>query len=76
MQRKINFGGLFLLFLLFCVIVSCIHPDTATTKDFISTTEDAISLTEDLISSVEDTISITEDITPTEDTTWAEDTLI
>ncbi|MBU7019146.1 MAG: thermonuclease family protein [Theionarchaea archaeon] len=77
MQRKSIPGGIFLLFLLFCFIVSCIHPDTATTEDLISTTEDAISLTEDPISSAEDTISITEDITPTEDTdTWAENTLI
>ncbi|MBU7047521.1 MAG: thermonuclease family protein [Theionarchaea archaeon] len=62
MQRKMSFGGLFLLFLLL-VIISCIHPDTTSTGDTIST-EDMIPGTEDMISSTEDTI------------TWAEDTLI
>ena len=62
MQKRINFGGLFLLFLLFCTILSCIHPDTTSTGVTIST---------------EDMISGTENISPTEDTiTWAEDTLI
>ncbi len=63
MQRKLSFGGLFLLFLLFFVIISCIHLDTTSTGDTIST-EDMIPGTEDMISSTEDTI------------TWAEDTLI
>ncbi|MBU7046418.1 MAG: thermonuclease family protein [Theionarchaea archaeon] len=64
MQREIsNFGGLFLLFLLICAILSCIQPDTATT-------EDTTPYAEDMISGIED-------ITSTEDTvTWAEDTLI
>ena len=63
MQREIsNFGGIFLLFLLICAILSCIQPDTATT-------EDTTSFAEDMISGIED-------ITSTEDTiTWAEDTL-
>ncbi|MBU7045383.1 MAG: thermonuclease family protein [Theionarchaea archaeon] len=63
MQRKISLGGIFLLFLLFCAILSCIQPDTA------SNTEDTIS--------PGDTISSTEDIISSEDTiAWAEDTLI
>ena len=64
MQREIsNLGGIFLLFLLFCAILSCIQPDTAVT------TEDTTSFAEDMISGIED-------ITSTEDTiTWAEDTL-
>ena len=68
MQRKLSLGGLFLLFLLLCTIISCIHPDTTSTGETIST--------EDMISGTEGTISI-EEITSTEDTnTWAEDTLI
>jgi endonuclease YncB( thermonuclease family) len=69
MQRKMGYlGGIFLLFLLFFAIMSCIHPDTTTTEDTIST-EDTFPYTEDIIS--------IEDIIPTEDTiTWAEDTLI
>jgi micrococcal nuclease len=63
MQRKLSLGGIFLLFLLLCAIISSIHPDTA-------------SITEDTISYVGDTISSTRDITSSEDTiTWAEDTL-
>ena len=64
MQREIsNLGGIFLLFLLICAILSCIQPDTAVT------TEDTTS--------AEDMISGIEDITSTEDTiTWEEDTLI
>ncbi|MBU7046805.1 MAG: thermonuclease family protein [Theionarchaea archaeon] len=70
MKRKTNFGGLFLLFLLICAIISCIQPDTATTTGTISSTEEIIPYAENIISS-------TKDITPTEDTiTWAEDTLI
>jgi micrococcal nuclease len=57
MQRRLSLGGIFLLFLLLCAIIGCIHPDTATTDETISTTEDVISLTEDPISSAEDTIS-------------------
>ncbi|MBU7045352.1 MAG: thermonuclease family protein [Theionarchaea archaeon] len=50
MQRKTSFGGIFLLFLLFCAIISCIHPDTATTtEDTISSTEGTISWAEDAI---------------------------
>jgi micrococcal nuclease len=65
MQKKIsNLGGIFLLFLLICAIVSCIQPDTAIT------TEDTTSFAEDMISGIED-------ITSTEDTnTWEEDTLL
>ena len=63
MQRKLSLGGLFLLFLLFCTILSCIHPDTISTEDTFSYTEN--------------TISYTEDTTPAEDTiTWKEDTFI
>ena len=70
MQRELSFGGIFLLFLLLCAIISSIHPDTAITEDKISFTEDTFPYTED-------TISCTEDITPPEDTnTWAEDTFI
>ena len=62
MQKKLSLGGLFLLFLLFFAIISCIHPDTT-------------SSTHEIISS-ENTI-FTEDTTSTEVTiTWAEDTLI
>ena len=62
MQRKLSLGGIFLLFLLFFAIISCIQPDTATTTEDMTSTEDTISK---------------EDITPTEDTiTWAEDTFI
>ena len=68
MQRKLNLGGIFLLFLLFFAIISCIHPDTASTGETIST--------EDTFLYTENTISI-EDTTSTEDTnTWAEDTFI
>ena len=52
MQRKLSPGGIFLLFLLLCSIVGCIHPDTATT------TRDRISFTEGTISS-EDAIICT-----------------
>ncbi len=70
MQRKSSLGGIFLLFLLLCAIISFIQPDTATN------TEDTIS-TEDTFPYTENTISSTEDITPPEDTNiWAEDTLI
>ncbi|MBU7017231.1 MAG: thermonuclease family protein [Theionarchaea archaeon] len=63
MQRELSLGGIFLLFLLLCAIMSCIQPDTAST-------------TEDTISYVGDTITSTEDIASSEDTiTWAEDTL-
>ncbi|MBU7046718.1 MAG: thermonuclease family protein [Theionarchaea archaeon] len=70
MQRKLSLGGLFLLFLLFFAIISCIQPDTATTTEsIISSTEDTFPYTEDIIS--------IEDITPPEDSiTWAEGTLI
>ena len=67
MQRKLSLGGLFLLFLLFCTIISCIHPYTTSTGETISI--------EDMTSGTEGTISI-EEVTPAEDTnTWAEDTL-
>ena len=45
MQRKMNFGGIFLLFLLLSAIVGCIHPDTISTEDIISSTGDAIFCT-------------------------------
>ena len=62
MRRKLSLGGLFLLFLLFCAILSYIHPDTISTDDTFPYTEN--------------TISYTEDTTPTEDTnTWEEDTI-
>jgi micrococcal nuclease len=68
MQRKLSLGGIFLLFLLFCTIISCIHPYTTSIGETISA--------EDMISGTENTISI-EEVTPAEDTnTWAEDTLI
>ena len=68
MQRKLSFGGIFLLFLLFCAIMSCIHPGTISTGVTIST-EDTSPYTENIIS--------IEDITPSEDTNiWAENTLI
>jgi micrococcal nuclease len=68
MQRRLNLGGIFLLFLLFFAIISCIHPDTTSTGEAIST-EDTFSYTENIIS--------IEDITSTEDTiTSTEDTLI
>ncbi|MBU7048486.1 MAG: hypothetical protein HXS54_18800, partial [Theionarchaea archaeon] len=58
MQRKLSFGGIFLLFLLFFTILSCIHPGTTSTGVTIST-EDTFPYTENIISS-------TEDITPPE----------
>ncbi len=69
MQRKMGYlGGIFLLFLLFCAILSCIHPDTTSTGETISA-EGTFPYKENIIS--------IEDITPTEDSiTWAEDTLI
>jgi micrococcal nuclease len=68
MQRKLSLGGLFLLFLLLCAIISSIHPDTASTEDTISL-EDTYPHTENIIS--------IEDITPSEVTnTRAEDTFI
>ncbi|MBU7048066.1 MAG: thermonuclease family protein [Theionarchaea archaeon] len=73
MQRKLSLGGLFLLFLLFFAIISCIHPDTATTEP-ISLAEDIVPVTEGTISS-EDMISGTEDITSTEDITCVKDTI-
>ena len=47
MQRKLSLGGLFLLFLLFFAIISCIQPDTATTKEDTISTEDTITWAED-----------------------------
>jgi micrococcal nuclease len=68
MQRKLSFGGLFLLFLLLCAIISSIHPGT--------TSIGVTTSTEDTFPSTEKTISI-EDITPIEDTnTWEEDALV
>ena len=63
MQRKMSLGGLFLLFLLFYAIISCIHPGTTSTGVTIST-GDMISGTENTISPIEDT------------NTWGEDILI
>ncbi len=65
MQRKSSLGGIFLLFLLLCAIITCIHPDT--------TTPETISFTED-ITSIEDTIS-TEDVISTGDIASVEDTI-
>ena len=58
MQRKLSPGGIFLLFLLFCVISGCVQPDTATTEDTFSFTED-ISPTEDTSTWAEDTLICT-----------------
>ncbi|MBU7016134.1 MAG: thermonuclease family protein [Theionarchaea archaeon] len=55
MQRKLSLGGIFLLFLLLCAIISCINPDTATNTETISFTENIIPLGEDKITSTEDT---------------------
>ena len=76
MQRKMGYlGGIFLLFLLFFAILSCIYPVTISTEDIIPGTEDIISFAEDTIS-IEDTIS-TEQTISTEDTIpRAENTLI
>jgi micrococcal nuclease len=81
-RRKMGyFGGILLLFLFICAIISSIHPATICTEDIISGTEDIISLAEDTIStedlsSTEDTIS-TEQTTSIEDTIpWAENTLL
>ncbi len=63
MQRRVSFGGIFLLFLLFFAIISCIQPDTATITEDTIPKEVIIPYTEDTISSTEDTV------------TWAEDTL-
>jgi endonuclease YncB( thermonuclease family) len=59
MQRKLSFGGIFLLFLLFCAILGCIQPETTTTEDTIPI-EDIIPYTEDT-TSTGDTISYTKD---------------
>ncbi|MBU7045586.1 MAG: thermonuclease family protein [Theionarchaea archaeon] len=67
MQRKLSLGGIFLLFLLFFAIISCIQPDTATT------TEGTLFPIEDTTSFSEDTISLTEDTTTTEVTISIED---
>ena len=56
MQRRMSFGGIFLLFLLFCAILSCIQPDTASTEDTLSFSDDTISYTEDITSYGEDTL--------------------
>jgi micrococcal nuclease len=74
MQRKLSLGGLFLLFLLLCIITSCIHPHTTSTEDTIPGAEDIISSTEGIICT-EDIISFTENAISTEDTTRAEDTI-
>ncbi len=69
MQRKLNPGGIFLLFLFFCAIISCIQPDTTSFTKETTSTDGMISYTEDITSSTEDTITYTEDtITYTEDT--------
>ncbi|MBU7019333.1 MAG: thermonuclease family protein [Theionarchaea archaeon] len=62
MQRKLSLGGIFLLFLLLCAIISGMHPGTTFNEDTIST-EDTISFTEGIISLTEDT------------NTWAEDAI-
>ncbi|MBU7045170.1 MAG: thermonuclease family protein [Theionarchaea archaeon] len=59
MQRKLNLGGMFLLFLLFFAILSCIHPDTTSTGETISGTADMISSTEVTITWAEDTLICT-----------------
>ncbi|MBU7046348.1 MAG: thermonuclease family protein [Theionarchaea archaeon] len=73
MQRKLSLGGIFLLFLLFFTIITCLHPDTATTEP-ISLAEVIVPFTGDTISS-EDFIPGTEDITSTEDIACVKDTL-
>ena len=73
MQRKMGYlGGIFLLFLLFFTIISCIHPGTISTEDIIST-KDIIPGTEDGIST-ENTISA-KDIISTENTISTEETI-
>ena len=69
MQRKLSLRGIFLLFILFFAIITCIQPDNATTtKEPISLAEDRVPLTEGTISK--------EEITSTEDTlTWTEDAI-
>jgi micrococcal nuclease len=68
MQRKLNLGGIILLFLLLCAVISCIQPDTVTTTEIIS-------LTEDIIPCIEETIPYTEDTSSTGDTIIREDTI-
>ena len=63
MQRKLSLGGIFLLFLLFCVIISSIHPGTTSITETISFTEDTIPHKEDTISK-EDTITLADDAVP------------
>ena len=60
MQRKLSLGGLFLLFLLFFTIISCIYLGTTSSEDTISP--------EDTFPYTENTISYPEDITLIEDT--------
>ncbi|MBU7046108.1 MAG: thermonuclease family protein [Theionarchaea archaeon] len=48
MQRKTSLGGIFLLFLLLCTIISCIHPGTTSTEE-ITSIEDLVSSTRDAI---------------------------
>ncbi len=60
-KRKTSLGGIFLLFFLFFVIISCIQPDTATTTEDTIPIEVIIPYTEDTISSTEDTITLAED---------------
>ncbi|MBU7045619.1 MAG: thermonuclease family protein [Theionarchaea archaeon] len=60
MQRKLSLGGIFLLFLLLCAIISCIQPDTTSITKEITSTDDMIAYSED-ITSAEDTITYTKD---------------
>ncbi len=48
MQRRLSLGGIFLLFLVFYAIITCINPDKISTEDITSSKEDTIS-TEDTI---------------------------
>ncbi len=71
MQRRMSLGGIFLLFLLFCAVLSCLQPETATITETISFTEDTIPYKEGTISCIEDTASLADDTVPsTKDTTF------
>jgi endonuclease YncB( thermonuclease family) len=57
MQRKLNLGGIFLLFLLLSAIVGCIHPGTTSSEDTIFT--ENITFTEDTLTWAEDALICT-----------------
>jgi micrococcal nuclease len=57
MQRKSIQGGIFLLFLLFCAILSCIHPDTTIDTSFTEITSMEETITTEATISTEETSS-------------------